>query len=224
MVTRVGVLLVAGCFAGLLGCVSADVYRVKEREVQSLYRANEDMQEQNETLMAEKTGLEIRTVEMKKENERLKDRIEKQSEEIAYLKNRAEKLEKDGEGLRDRVEKLNAKIADLDKENQRLAALSHPENLLRSLAERLGDLQKQVEALSGENEKLKNKQVIARSEEEITGGAEDEKTIESAGEKPQAVLVSAGEKAEDGTPDQQPREERDARALSGALEEPSDKP
>lgn len=226
MATRVVVCFVAaGWFAGLLGgCVSADVYRVKEREVQALHRANEDMQERNRSLTAEKTELTIRSGEMKKENEGLRDLIAKQNEDIVYLQNRVEKLEQDGEGLRDRVENLKAEIAELNQENRRLAALSSPENLLRSLAERLGDLQRQVEALSGENEKLKNNQVIARSEEGTTGGAEGEKTIKPADEAPQAVLVSAGQETEDGKQDPQPREEGEASAIPNDPAKPSDKP
>jgi hypothetical protein len=221
MLTRVGAfLVVAGCFAGLLGCVSADVYRVKEQEVQTLYRANDDVKEQNRLLLASKTELEIQAKEMKKENEGLKGWLEKQNEQIVYLKNRVEALEKDGEGLRERGMKLDAKIAELNKENQRLAVLSRPENLLRGLGERLADLQKQVEALSGENEKLKSKQVIARSEEEKSGVAQGEKTIEPAGGKVQAVLVSDVQKVEDSKPVQQLQEEREQPALSEGRDKP----
>ncbi len=225
MLRRVGVLfVVAGCFVGLWGCVSADVYNLKEQEVQTLERAKADIQEQNISLTAEKNRLETRSGEMQKENEGLNARIEKQNEEIVYLKNRVEKLKKVGEGLRDRAEKLSAKITDLSKENLRLATLSRPENLLRSLGERLADLQKQVEVLSGENQKSKNKQVAARSEEEKTGGAEGKKTIKAAGEKPQPVRVSAGQKAEESKPDQQLEDEQELQALSEDLETPSDKP
>lgn len=225
MLTMVRALLVvAGCFAGLLGCVSADAYRAKEWEVQALVMANKDTREQNKSLRDEKTELETRAGEMKKENEGLKDRIEKQSEEILSLKYRAETLQKDGEGLRARVEILNAKIAELNNENQRLASLSRPENLLRTLGERLADLQKQVEALWGENAKLKNEQVIARAEKKKTGEAEGEKTIKSAGEKPQAVVVSAGQKAEDSKPDQQLQQWRERAPLSEDREKPSNKP
>lgn len=98
------------------------------------------------------------------------------------------------------MENLNAKIADLNKENQKLALLTRPENLLRTLGERLGELQKQVDTLAGENQKLKSRQVVARSDEEKTAGAEAEKTIGSTDEKPKAVRVSVGQKAEEIAP------------------------
>ncbi len=223
MLTRVGVsLVVTGCFVGLLGCVSADVYKLKEQEVLILERAKADIQEQNISLTAEKTRLETRSDEMKKENEGLSGQIEKQNEEIVYMKSRVERLQKVGEGLRDRVDKLNIKIADLHKDNLRLAALSRPENLLRTLGERLADLQKQVDVLSGENQKLKGKQVDVRSGEEKTGGAEGKKTIKAASEKPQAVRASAGQIVEDSKPEQQLEDEQELQALSD--EKPSDKP
>lgn len=204
MLNRVGALLLGvSVFAGLLGCVSADTYRLKEEEVQSLTSINEDIRERNKSLRAEKAGLENRLDEMKKENEGLEFRIEKQNSQIAFLKNWGETLEKEGDGLRARMEKLNAKVAELDKENQRLVTLTLPENLLRSLGFRLADLQKQVEALSGENEKLKNRQVTFRSEEKKSSGTEGEKTIESADGQPQAVMVSSGHKAEGSEPHKQ---------------------
>jgi chromosome segregation ATPase len=191
----------------MLGCVSADVYRIKEQEAQTLQRTNQEMQEQNKSLIAERTELQTRSAELKKEKEELNGRNDKLNGAIVYLQNRAEKLEKDGDGLREHVEKLNAKIADLNKDNQRLATLTRPENLLRTLGERLADLQKQVDALGGENKKLKSRQVVARSEEEKAGGAEAVK-IEPAGEKPQAVQVSAGQKAAESKPEPQLQEER----------------
>jgi chromosome segregation ATPase len=186
MLKRVGAFVVGVlAFAGLQGCVSVDAYRLKEQQVLSLSSINEDMQLRNKSLKAEKAGLETRVEEMKKENEGL-----------AYW---IEILGKDGDVLRLQVEKLNAKIAELDRENQRLALLTRPESLLRTLGDRFADLQKQVEALSGENEKLKNTQVIFRSEDK-KAGAESEKTIESAGVKPKAVLVSSEQKAVDSEP------------------------
>lgn len=224
MLTRVGALLiVAVSFTGLLGCVSADVYRIKEREAQTLFKANEEIQYQNKSLIDEKNELQLRLGEIKKENEGLQGLIEKQNEEIVYLKNRTDKLLSVGEGLRDRVEKLNDKIAGLNKENQRLVALSRPENLLRSLGERLADLQKQVDALSGENEKLKTKQVMARPEEEKSG-TEGAKTIKGTAEKPQAVPVAASHKADDSTEGRQLEEEREQQALSEEWEKLSQKP
>jgi cell division protein FtsB len=215
MLKRVGVLLVGVSFlGGLLGCVSADAYRMKEQELQSLYSVNEDMGERNRSLRAEKAGLEARVEEMKKENEELEYRIEKQNSQIAFLKNWGETLEKDGDGLRARVEKLNAKIAELDKENQRLAFLSLPENLLSSLGDRLAELQKQAQVLAGENEKLKNRQVAFKSEEKKPSQAEGEKTIEAAGAKPQAVAVSSGQKAEDNESHKQ-QSERELRSSPG---------
>ena len=99
MSTRSGILLVVAVWcAGLLGCVSADVYRVKEQEVLNLHKVNEEMQVRNKSLFAEKSGLESRAGEMKRENDGLKDRVEKQIEEIAHLKNRTERLEKDKDG------------------------------------------------------------------------------------------------------------------------------
>jgi chromosome segregation ATPase len=206
MITKAGVLFVAAvCFTGMAGCVSADVYRLKEQEALNLQRTNQDMQEQNKSLFAERTELQARSLEMKKEKEGLKDRIEKQHAEIVYLESRAAKLEKDGEVQRERMEKLSVKISDLNRENQRLATLTRPENLLRTLGERFADLQKQVDAISGENQKLKSRLVAGRSEEERTGAGEKAMSI---GEKPQAVPVWAGQKAEDGRPDQLPQEER----------------
>jgi chromosome segregation ATPase len=223
MVTRAGALIVAtGYFAGMLGCVSADVYRIKEQEAQTLQRTNQEMQEQNRSLIAERTELQTRSAELKNDKEELNARIEKLNGAIVYLQNRAEKLEKDGDGLKEHLEKLNAKIADLNKENQRLATLTRPENLLRTLGERLADLQKQVEALGGENKKLKSRQVIARPEEEGVGGAEAEK-IGSASEKPQAVQVSAGQRTADSKPDQQQDEPKQP-FFSEDRDTPSGKP
>ncbi len=223
MLSRVGVfLVVVMCCAGLLGCVSADVYRMKEQEVLTLHTTNQEMQGQNQSLIAEKNELQARLDEMKRDNEGLKERIEKQGAEAVYLISRAEKLEKESEVQRERMEKLNAKIADLNRENQRLTALTLPENLLRSLGERMADLKKQVEVLSGENEILKNKQVNTRPQEEKTGGAGDE-NAKSAGEKPHIVPVSAEQKAEESKPDQQ-RENWRQPALSEYREKPSTSP
>lgn len=221
MGARVGALLVvAGCI-GLMGCVSADVYRIKEQEVRSLQRTNEEAQDQNRLLLAAKTALESRAGETKKENEGLQNRVERQSEEIGYLRKRTEKLEKDGEQLRDRVEKQGLKIVELNMENQRLAALSRPENLLRTLGERLTELQKQVEALAGENATLKNEQVAARTREEVTDGAEQEHAGKAEGEKPQAIPVSAMHKSEEISPDQQ-LDEREQPAVSEDREKRAD--
>ena len=224
MLTRAGVMLVAaGCFAGMLGgCVSADVYRLKEQEALTLHKTNQEMQEQNKTLVAERTELTTRSGELKKEKEELNGRIEKLNNAIVYLQNRAEKLEKDGDGLREHVEKLNAKIADLNKENQRLAALTRPENLLRTLGDRLTDLQKQVDALAGENQKLKSRQVVARSEEEKAAGTAADKAIKAADEILQTVQVSAGQKTQDSKPDQQTEWKKPV--LSEDREKTSDKP
>ncbi len=225
MLTKVrGLFVAACCIAGLLGCVSADAYRAKEWEVQALVTANKDMREQNKSLRDENTGLETRSGEMKKENEGLKDRIEKQSEEILSLKYRAEALQKDGEAVRARVETLNTKIAELNNENQRLASMNRPENLLRTLGERLAELQKQVEMLWGENAKLKNEQVIAWSEKKKASEAEGEKTIKPASEKLQAVVVPGGQKTEDSKPDQQVQQWRERAPLSEDREKPSNKP
>ena len=204
MLKRIGALLVGvSFFAGLSGCVSADAYRMKEEEVQSLYSVNEDMQARNESLHSEKAGLATQAAALKNENEGLEFRIEKQDKQIAFLKNWGETLEKDGDGLRARMEKLDAKIAELDKDNQRLAILSRPENLLRSLGDRLANLQMRVEALSGENEQLKSRQAALGSEGKKSDGPEVGKPVESAGGKPQAVMVSSGQKAEGSEPRKQ---------------------
>lgn len=212
MATRSGVLLLAAvCVYGMAGCVSADVYKLKEQEAMTLQRTNQEMQEQNRGLIAERTELQTRSVELKKEKEGLKELIEKQTSEIAYLQARAAKLEKDGDGLRERLEKMNVKISDLARENDRLATLSRPENLLRTLGDRLADLQRQVEAISGENQKLKSRQVAARSEEERTGANE---AIRTPGDKPQAVPVYAGQRVEEVKTDQAAHEERKPQAVS----------
>jgi chromosome segregation ATPase len=214
MSTRVGVLIFAvGCYAaGLTGCVSADLYRLKEQEVHTLHRANESALYQNKSLLAEKTALEGQAAEMKQENEGLKERIVKLNEEIVSLNTRAEILDKEGTGLRQGIEKLNAKIADLNADNKRLAALSSPENLLRSLEDRLADLRKRVEVLLGENEKLKNGQMVARTKAEKAGSAEPEKKTATSVEKPQAFLILDAQTGEVIKPD------------SVVRKEPSDKP
>ena len=198
MLKRVGALLVGvSVLAGLAGCVSLDTYQMKEQEVQSLTGVNEDMRKRIKSLRDEKTGLEARVGEMKKGTEELEYRIEKQDKQIGFLKNWAESIENDRNSMRDRMEQLNAKIAELDKENQRLATLTLPENLVHSLGDRVAGLQKQVEALSGENEKLKNREVVFSPEEKKSSGTEGERTMESAAGNPQAVAVSSGQKAAD---------------------------
>jgi SMC interacting uncharacterized protein involved in chromosome segregation len=205
MLTRIGLLLV-GClsFVGLAGCVSLDEFRAKEQEVQTLSSANADMQERNQWLRNEKTQLENRMGEMKKEKDGLGERIAKLNGEIDYLQNKVETLEQDTEGLRERVEKQKAKIADLNKENQRLAALTRTENLVRTLGERMAELQKQVEVLSGENEVLRERVAAAWPPEvKKSSRAEGERTFESAGRKRHAVAVSSEQKTEDSEPEKQ---------------------
>lgn len=67
MLTRTGALLIAAVWcAGMVGCVSADVYRLKEQEALDLSRTNQEMQERNKSLRAEKTELQARSGELTK--------------------------------------------------------------------------------------------------------------------------------------------------------------
>ena len=152
------------------------------------------MQERNRALMNERSELLSRSEGLKKEKDGLKEQIEKLNGSIVYLQNLAEKLEKEGDGFREQVDQLNAKLVELTRENDRLALLTRPENLVRTLGERLGELQKQVNALSGENKKLKSRQVMVRREEDKAAGAEAVKIQSDI--KPEAVQVSAGQTTE----------------------------
>ncbi len=196
MITRTGALLtVAVWCAGMAGCVSADVYRVKEQEALTLQQTNQEMQMQNRALTLERNELQTQAAEQKKEKEAMREQIEKQHAEIGFLQNRTAKLEKDGEGQRDRIEKLSGKLADLNRENQRLATMTRPENLLRTLGDRLADLERQVDAVSAENQKLKARQVAIRSGEERP--AIMDKPARPVAENQQPDRAWSGQTAED---------------------------
>jgi len=194
------------CCFGLLGCVSTDTYKVKEQEVQALSKNNQDMQEQNKGLLREQEELRTKADTLARENEGLKDQVQKLSSASEDLKAQAGQLGRDNEGIRAQVQTLTRKIEDLQAENEKLAAMTRPENLLRTLGDQFNKLQKQIEALRAENEMAKKSQAAPR---DAAGGEGDRLSEPAKGEVVPATTPSEGSQ-EEKTREAQPQPAADA--------------